>query len=79
MLTILADGGHNARVILSIMKMNKKLVTILADGIPLTMKIKIVTILADSRHDEDVAVEEDPGDKEEEPKHLNKYDSDNKS
>ena len=41
--------------------------------------MRIMTILADGRHDEDVAVEEDPGDKEEEPKHLNKYDSDNKS
>ena len=32
--------------------------------------IKMVTILADGGHDEDVAVEEDPGDEEEEPKHL---------
>ena len=30
----------------------------------------MVTILADGGHDEDVAVEEDPGDEEEEAKHL---------
>ena len=34
------------------------------------MIIKMVTILADGGHDEDVAVEEDPGDEEEEAKHL---------